>query len=73
LRIILVLEIAGDKRLAISAYILLNCLVLSLGCTSYALKDNYTNARKLFGVTFGSSPGLRSSFISPNQLQGLIS
>jgi hypothetical protein len=42
----------GGKRLFFSAWIFLHLLVIAFGALNYGLKDDLTNARATFGITY---------------------
>jgi hypothetical protein len=44
----------GGKRLFFFIWIFLHLLVAVFGFLNYQLKDNLTNARAMFGITFGT-------------------
>ena len=47
----------GRTRLFMLVWIFLHLIALSLSLVHYDLKDNLVGARKVFGYTFGASPG----------------
>ena len=44
----------GGKHLFFSIWIFLHLVVAIFGFLNYQLKDNFTNARATFGITFGA-------------------
>jgi len=47
----------GGRQFFFAAWILLHLLVLGFGFINYELWDDYTNARKIFGVTYATARG----------------
>jgi NADPH oxidase len=45
----------GRQRILFAVFLFLHLLVAILGLVHYGLKDNLTNARKTFGITFSTS------------------
>jgi hypothetical protein len=43
----------GGKRLFFAVWVLLHLLVAAFGALNYGLKDNLTQARATFGITYG--------------------
>jgi NADPH oxidase len=54
----------GGNKLFFGVWIFLHLLVASLGFTHFSWKDNLTNARALFGVTYRAQFSLYSGFHS---------
>jgi NADPH oxidase 2 len=42
----------GSRRVVVTVFILVHCMIFAFGFMNYQLKDNLTNARGTFGITY---------------------